>query len=114
MIALAYIGIILAAIIVIFAIELLIACLYPNVSVQKQPFKKRARPQKAGTVKSSSRKDISFEVDGTSISAWLYLPKNLSSPVPCIVMGHGLGGKENGHGFICRPFSGSGYGCPGI
>jgi fermentation-respiration switch protein FrsA (DUF1100 family) len=42
-----------------------------------------------------SRKDVSFKVKGTSISAWLYLPENLSVPVPCIVMGHGFGGTKD-------------------
>jgi uncharacterized protein len=41
------------------------------------------------------RKDVSFKVKGASLSAWLYLPENLSSPVPCIVMGHGFGGTKN-------------------
>jgi fermentation-respiration switch protein FrsA (DUF1100 family) len=95
MIVLMYIGIILAAIVVLFVIELLIAGLYPDVAVQKQCFEKKVQPQNAETGKSRSRKNVSFKVEGTSISAWLYLPKNLSSPVPCIVMGHGLGGTKN-------------------
>jgi pimeloyl-ACP methyl ester carboxylesterase len=41
------------------------------------------------------RKDVSFEVKGTSVSAWLYLPEDLSVPVPCIVMGHGFGGTKD-------------------
>lgn len=95
MIVLAYIGIILAAIVVLFGIELLIVGLYPNVTVKKQPIKKRAKTQSSKTGKSSSRKNVSFEVKGTSISAWLYLPKKLSAPAPCIVMAHGLGGTKN-------------------
>ncbi len=41
------------------------------------------------------RKDVSFEVEGTRISAWLYLPDNLSSSVPCIVIANGLGGTKD-------------------
>ncbi len=32
-----------------------------------------------------------FQVKGTPLNAWLYLPKDLSKPVPCIIMGNGLG-----------------------
>jgi len=96
MIVLIYIGIILAAIIVAFIIELFIAALYPGVSVQKQHLKKRAQaPQHKRTAEFGTRKNVSFKVEGKSISAWLYLPKGLSSRVPCIVMGHGLGGTKN-------------------
>jgi len=41
------------------------------------------------------RNDVSFEVEGTRISAWLYLPDNLSSSVPCIVIANGLGGTKD-------------------
>lgn len=95
MIVLMYIGIVLAALVVLFGIELLIVGLYPNVSVKKQHLKKRTKSKSAETGKSSSRKNVSFKVEGTSISAWLYLPKKLSSPVPCIVMGNGFGGTKN-------------------
>jgi fermentation-respiration switch protein FrsA (DUF1100 family) len=44
---------------------------------------------------SQSRKDVSFKVKGTSISAWLYVPEDLSTPVPCIIMGHGFGGTKD-------------------
>jgi len=95
MIVLMYIGIILAAIVGAFITELLIAGLYPGVSVQKQPLEKRVQPQDTGSDQSGSRKNVSFKVEGTSINAWLYLPENLSSPVPCIIMGNGLGGTKN-------------------
>jgi len=41
------------------------------------------------------RKDVSFEVGGIRVSAWLYLPQDLSVPIPCIVMNHGFGGTKN-------------------
>jgi pimeloyl-ACP methyl ester carboxylesterase len=41
---------------------------------------------------SPPKKEVSFEVKGTRVSAWLYLPQDISKPVPCIVMGHGFGG----------------------
>ena len=42
-----------------------------------------------------SRKEVRFPVRGTSVDAWLYLPEELSAPVPCIVMGHGFGGTKD-------------------
>jgi fermentation-respiration switch protein FrsA (DUF1100 family) len=90
-----YIGIILAAIAVAFVIELLVVALYPGVSVPKQYLAKRMPSQDKETRRSGIRKDVSFKVEGNSISAWLYLPKNISSPVPCILMGHGFGGTKN-------------------
>ncbi|MFA5374463.1 MAG: alpha/beta hydrolase [Dehalococcoidia bacterium] len=95
MIVITYIGIILAAILVAFIIELLIVALYPGVSAQKQSLAKRIRPQNAEANRSGNRKYVSFKVEGESISAWVYFPENRSSSVPCIVMGHGLGGIKN-------------------
>lgn len=95
MIVITYIGIILAAIVVAFVIELLIVALYPGVSAQKQYLEKKVRPQNAWIDQHGIRKEVSFKVEGNSISAWLYLPENLSAPVPCIVMGNGLGGTKN-------------------
>lgn len=96
MIVLMYIGIILAGIIGAFIIELLIVALYPGASVQKQYFAKRVqKPQNEEIDQFGPRKDVSFEIEGTSISAWLFLPKNLSSAVPCIIIGNGLGGTKN-------------------
>ncbi|MDD5038872.1 MAG: alpha/beta hydrolase [Dehalococcoidales bacterium] len=90
-----HIGIILAAIVAAFIIELLVVALYPGVSVQKQYLSKIVSPQDSETHRAGLREEVSFEVAGNSISAWLYLPENLSSPVPCIVMAHGLGGTKN-------------------
>ncbi|NIN71152.1 MAG: alpha/beta fold hydrolase [Gemmatimonadetes bacterium] len=45
-------------------------------------------------VPASSKSDVSFEVKGTSLSAWLYLPQDISAPVPCVVMGNGFGGTK--------------------
>ncbi|UCG88075.1 MAG: alpha/beta fold hydrolase [Gemmatimonadota bacterium] len=43
----------------------------------------------------AGRSDVSFEVRGCRISAWLYLPQSDAAPVPCIVMVHGLGGTKD-------------------
>lgn len=95
MIVITYIGIILGAIVVAFVIELLIVALYPGMSAQKQYLEKKVRPQNTRIDQPGIRKEVSFKVEGNSISAWLYLPENLSAPAPCIVMGNGLGGTKN-------------------
>jgi fermentation-respiration switch protein FrsA (DUF1100 family) len=54
----------------------------------KQPDIEDIKPPKC-------RKDVSFEVGNTALSAWLYLPEILSTPVACIVMSHGFGGTKD-------------------
>ena len=51
--------------------------------------------EKVYTKPPQSRRNVSFQVKGTKISAWLYLPEDLSAPVPCIVMAHGFGGTKD-------------------
>jgi fermentation-respiration switch protein FrsA (DUF1100 family) len=56
------------------------------------------------------RRDLRFEVDGTSLSAWLFLPEAASGPVPCIVMGHGFAGtKECGLADYAARFRQAGF-----
>lgn len=96
MIVIIYIGIMLAAIIVAFAIELIIAALYPGVSVPKQHLEKiPGLVFEKNIDRVEMRKDVKFDVNGTTVSGWLFLPEGLSLPVPCVVMGHGLGGTKN-------------------
>jgi len=96
MIVIMCIGIILAIIIVAFGIELMIAALYPGVSVPKQHLEKIPGLVREKNInRLETRKDVNFDVKGTTVSGWLFLPEGLSSPVPCIVMGHGLGGTKN-------------------
>ncbi|MBA7643305.1 Quorum-quenching protein AidA [subsurface metagenome] len=87
-----YIGIVMGAIIVGYAIFMLIMALVPRKPVPEQHLEKTPQPAgEADAILSAARKDVSFEVKGTAISAWLYLPGDLSAPVPCIILGHGLG-----------------------
>ena len=62
----------------------------PVLSVPKQPIERRKKEN--GRSKPFSRQDVQLTVDGTTISAWFYLPENLSNPVPCVVMCQGFGG----------------------
>jgi fermentation-respiration switch protein FrsA (DUF1100 family) len=90
------IGIIIGALIGLFILELAIVAFIPGFSVPKQSLEKAKQPTKEKDAKPSrSRKNVSFKVKGTSLSAWLYLPENLSAPVPCVIMGHGLGATKD-------------------
>jgi len=96
LIVLMYIGILIASIIGAFIIELLIVAMIPGFYVQKRHIEKTKHPpQDREAELLGLRKDVSFEVNGTPVSAWLYLPGDQSAQVSCIVMGHGLGGTKN-------------------
>ncbi|NQT79626.1 MAG: alpha/beta fold hydrolase [Candidatus Aminicenantes bacterium] len=89
------IGIIIGILIVLFVLELAIVAFVPGFLIPKQRLEKTKEiPEDVEKKPSWPRKDVSFKVKGTLLSAWLYLPENLSAPVPCIVMGHGLGGTK--------------------
>lgn len=86
------IGILIGIIFLYFSI----VTFFPGFKVPMQRLGKTGQPFAKPDVKPpGSRKDVSFDVKGTSISAWLYLPEDLSSSVPCIIMGHGFGGTRN-------------------
>ena len=63
----------------------------PGITVPKQPIQKE---KQADIPVPTCRKDVSFEVDGLLIRAWLYLPEDLSKPLACVVMGTGFGGTK--------------------
>lgn len=79
-----------------FALYLFIVAIIPGVSAPAQPLKKVKRQTgNNGQKLSGLKREVRFGVKGTLLSAWLYLPPNLSGPAPCIVMGHGLGGTKD-------------------
>ncbi len=63
----------------------------PFITVPKQPIQKEKQTDNNIP---TCRKDVSFEVDGILIRAWLYLPDDLSKPLACVVMGAGFGGTK--------------------
>jgi len=80
----------------IIVVYLSIVTFFPGFKVPEQPLEKVKQLTKdVGTKPYWTRKEVSFEVKGTTLSAWLYLPKNLSAPVACIIMGHGFGGTKD-------------------
>ncbi|MGB2768202.1 MAG: acetylxylan esterase, partial [Candidatus Zixiibacteriota bacterium] len=97
------IGIIIGVLVGLFVLEVVIVTFIPGMSVPKQRLQKATEmPEKVEAKPPRSRKDVTFQVKGTAISAWLYLPENLSAPVPCIVMGHGFGGTKD---MIMEPYA---------
>jgi len=86
---------VLGIIVGIFGVYLLIVALVPGLSVPAQRLEEAKPTSEPDAQPSRSRRDVSFEVRGTSVSAWLFLPEDLSAPVPCIIMGHGFGGTKD-------------------
>ncbi len=90
------IGVAVVALIAAYAVFMLIIALVPLKPVPAQPLTKAAQPSGEEDAKLSvARKHVSFNVSGTAVSAWLFLPEKLSAPVPCIILGHGLGATKN-------------------
>ena len=90
------IGIIIGVIVGLIVLELAIVALVPGFSVPRQRLgNERDLITQEGAPPCLLKKEVSFEVKGTSISAWLYLPENVSFPVPCIIMGNGFGGTKD-------------------
>ena len=90
-----YIGMTIGAIIALFLVYLLIVAVVPGFEVPAQLLE--GSGQSTGEpegVSSVARRDVGFSVKGSTVRAWLYLPKHQNGPVPCIVMAHGLGGTK--------------------
>ena len=80
----------------LIVLYLLIVTFIPGIGVPKQPLEHGKQLTTQVDIKPSGpKRDVSFAVKGTSLDAWLYLPENLSAPVPCIIMGHGFGGTKD-------------------
>jgi len=88
--------IVFGIIIGIIILYLIIVIFAPGFNVARQPL-----PISESTVKGMSdkplvlRKNVSFNVGGIKVTAWLYLPQDLSAPIPCIIMNHGFGGTKD-------------------
>ncbi|MEW6745322.1 MAG: alpha/beta fold hydrolase [Planctomycetota bacterium] len=91
-----YAGIVIGAIVGGFGIYLLIVALVPGFSVPQRRLERAGHANRASRpALSGPRHDVSFEVKGTPLSAWLYLPEAQVRPFPCVVMAHGLGGTKD-------------------
>jgi pimeloyl-ACP methyl ester carboxylesterase len=86
---------VLGIIVGLFVLYLLIVALVPGLSVSAQPLAKGKSTSAPDVQPFRSRRDVRFKVQGASVSAWLFLPEDLSALVPCIIMGHGFGGTRD-------------------
>ena len=90
------IGIILGTLVGLFILELAIVALIPGFSAPEQRLETNEQtPHEVNEDSSHLKKDVSFEVNETAVSAWLYLPENSPGPYPCIIMAHGFGGTRD-------------------
>jgi len=74
-----------------------IVTLVPGFSVEKQPLREGmgTTTEREEAAAPPYRQEVSFPVKGVTVRAWLYLPEELSTPVPCVVMGNGFGGTKD-------------------
>ena len=81
------IGVVLAYLIaIIFA---------PILSVTAQPIRDPSEKGEQRKTPPKYRYDVQFSAGDLGISAWLYLPKETTIPVPCVIISHGFGGTKD-------------------
>jgi len=88
-----------------------VVTLLPGFKVPAQKLNKRpvAFPDIEG-LGNPQREEFTFEVQGDRVHAWFYTPANTSGRVPCVVLGHGLGGtKACGLGRYAAKFQEAGF-----
>jgi fermentation-respiration switch protein FrsA (DUF1100 family) len=89
------IGMVLGFIIAAYLVYMLLIAVVPFKPVPEQQTDKGAQSLiEEGAKKHENRNDVTFDVKGTSLHAWLYMPDSTSPPVPCIIMAHGFGGTK--------------------
>ncbi len=79
----------------VILVYLIVIIFFPVLSVPKQPLKNQIEGRNESTIPPKYRYDVQFSIDKTDIHAWLYLPEDISSPVPCIIMSTGFGGTKD-------------------
>lgn len=98
------------ALVATFAIYLLTVALFPGITEPKQELAGRKPGRKAEPEPPTSRQNVCFDVEGSTVDAWLYLPSERGASAPCIVMAHGLGGtKQMGLDRYAQRFQAAGY-----
>lgn len=107
MIVIQIIGVIVGA----YVLYMFFIAIVPGFKVPSQPLERgKSRVSEEVDQLPRSRRDVGFVVDGTQLSAWLYLPEDLSGQVPCIIMAHGLGvTRETGLDAYARRFQKAGF-----
>jgi fermentation-respiration switch protein FrsA (DUF1100 family) len=82
---------VILAIIVGVLCYLAIIIFYPDFSINPEIIEKK--PMKKNVPK--CRQDVAINIDDTFLSVWLYVPKNISEPLPCVVLSTGFGGTKD-------------------
>lgn len=67
----------------------------PILSVAAQPIADQTGKSDGRNHLPKYRHNVQFPVGDLNISAWLYLPEEPSSAVPCVIMSHGFGGTKD-------------------
>jgi fermentation-respiration switch protein FrsA (DUF1100 family) len=88
-------GKLLLALLGLVAAYLLLVIFGPGFEVARQPLPMARAARKKKGKPPDSREDVTFDVAGDTIRAWLYLPRERSEPVPCVVLNHGFGGTKD-------------------
>lgn len=63
----------------------------PFLSVEAEVINKRSKDK----ITPKCRQNISISIDNTFISGWLYLPKDIVEPVPCVILSNGFCGTKD-------------------
>lgn len=82
----------LGIIIGVILLYLAVIIFFPVFFKPRQPIQKPELEPEAGEPP-ECRYDVTFSVENTPVSAWLYLPKK-SVSVPCVIMSNGFGGTK--------------------
>jgi uncharacterized protein len=87
--------VILAALLVLVAAYFGVVVFSPWVREQHQPIPAGAATGPATGSENESRRAVRFKVAGVEVAGWLYLPRDVKGPVPCVVLNNGLGGTRD-------------------
>lgn len=88
---LAIIGSIIGSLIALIISYLAVVVLSPFIRVRPQPIE--GAP--GDSPEEGSFEPLSFMVEGLTVRARLFLPANVETPRPCIIMSHGFGGTQD-------------------
>ncbi len=75
----------------LIAVYLIVIIFTPVLKVKEQPIQINYTKSDVP----ACRQDISFKVDGSTLSGWFYLPDSVAQPVPCVVLNQGFCGTKD-------------------
>ena len=95
MIVLKIILIILGALLAILLPYLITIIFFPVLKIKDQPLEISKNDINKSSPPPECRYDVTIKSEGVNLSAWLYLPENISGTLPCIIMSNGFGGTKD-------------------